>query len=94
MTALPLFRRITTYMSDRLGHDEIWILHLDTKHFERLQLPGYDLGEWAPKWFPDGRKMDALANTPMERAPCGLPSRMEATPRNSCLRAICTRSQS
>jgi Tol biopolymer transport system component len=48
------------YVSNRLGHPELWILHLDTKHHERLQLPGHDVGQWAPRWFPDGRKLTAV----------------------------------
>jgi serine/threonine protein kinase len=51
--------KTVAYVSNRLGHNELWILHLDTRHLERLQLPGHDLGEWGPEWFPDGRKLKA-----------------------------------
>jgi len=47
-------------VSNRLGHDELWMLDLETKHFERLQLPGQDLGVAGPHWFPDGRKLDVI----------------------------------
>jgi len=52
--------KIVAHVSNRLGHQELWLLHLGTKHLERLQLPGHDLGELGPQWFPDGRKLLAL----------------------------------
>jgi TolB protein len=55
------------YISNRLGHQELWLLHVDNKHLERLQLPGHDLGEWAPEWFPDGRKLQVLRMLSNER---------------------------
>ncbi len=45
------------YLSDRLGHTELWILHLDTKRHGRLQLPGHDLSADGVQWFPDGRQL-------------------------------------
>jgi Tol biopolymer transport system component/DNA-binding winged helix-turn-helix (wHTH) protein len=48
------------YTSDRLGHDELYVLHLGDKHAYRLQLPGNDLGVDSPQWFPDGRRLVVL----------------------------------
>ncbi len=47
--------RSIAYTSNRLGLAELWLLHLDTKRLERLQLPGRDIGVTSPYWFPDGR---------------------------------------
>jgi TolB protein len=52
--------RTVAYTSDRLGHNELWMAHLDTRRLDRLQLPGRDLGEAGPQWFPDGRKLQIL----------------------------------
>jgi len=45
------------FVSDRLGAEQIWILDIDTKRQERLQLPGQDLGETGAIWTPDGRRL-------------------------------------
>lgn len=45
------------YASDRLGPGEIWILDLESRRQERLQLPGEDLGASAPYWLPDGKRL-------------------------------------
>src|SRR5262245_53732635 len=50
----PDGRRIA-YISDRLGHDQIWVLQVDSKRMEVLQLPGEDLAAVGPHWHPDGR---------------------------------------
>jgi Tol biopolymer transport system component len=60
--------QIVAHVSNRLGHQELWLLHLDTKHIERLQLPGHDLGQWAPQWFPDGRRLLTLRMSPEGKA--------------------------
>jgi len=52
--------KAVAYVSNRLGHQELWLLHLDNKRLERLQLPGHDFGEWAPVWFPDGGKLEVF----------------------------------
>ena len=49
--------RSIAYSSDRLGAPELWILHLDTKRLDRLQLPGRDLAVTGPHWFPDGKRL-------------------------------------
>ncbi len=52
----PDGRRIA-FASDRLGPEEIWILDLETRRQERLQLPGKDLGVSLPYWLADGQKL-------------------------------------
>jgi Tol biopolymer transport system component len=54
----PDGRRIA-YISDRLGHDQLWVLRVDSKRMEVLQLPGDDLGAVGPHWHPDGRRLIA-----------------------------------
>jgi eukaryotic-like serine/threonine-protein kinase len=49
--------KVVAHVSNRLGEEEIWLLHLDTKRLERLQLPGHDFGEWGPRWLPHGRQL-------------------------------------
>jgi len=60
--------KAVAYISDRLGHDELWMLHLNTRHVERLQLPGRDIGEEGPQWFPDGRKLVVMRAYPDGKA--------------------------
>ena len=48
------------YTSDRLGHDELYLLHLADKRVDRVQLPGNDLGVDSPQWFPDGLRLLVL----------------------------------
>src|SRR5262249_52739717 len=45
------------YTSNRLGPTELWIYHVDTSRFDRVQLPGRDVSVDAPHWFPDGRRL-------------------------------------
>lgn len=52
------------YMSNRLGHSELWIFRLGTKRLDRLELPGHDLGVNAPYWFPDGQRLSVLRTLP------------------------------
>jgi eukaryotic-like serine/threonine-protein kinase len=52
----PDGRRIA-YKGDRLGRFELWMLDVETRRMERLQLPGSDLGVEAPRWHPDGRRL-------------------------------------
>jgi len=52
-------RRIA-YTSDRLGRDELHILHLDSGRIERIQFPDSDIGIDAPQWFPDGQRLAVL----------------------------------
>jgi Tol biopolymer transport system component len=47
------------YTSNRLGHDQIWVLHVDSGQMEVLQFPGDDLGATGPHWYPDGRRLIA-----------------------------------
>lgn len=56
--------RTVAYISDRLGHNQLWMSHLDTKRLERLQLPGSDTGEEGVQWFPDGQKLEVLRRYP------------------------------
>jgi serine/threonine protein kinase len=57
--------RSISYMSNRLGGpDQLWILHLDGKHFDRLELPGRDLGVISAYWFPDSQKLSVLRTWP------------------------------
>jgi Tol biopolymer transport system component len=50
----PEGRRVA-YTSDVLGPTEVWILDLDSRRRERMQLPGEDLAQLSPSWMPDGR---------------------------------------
>ncbi len=45
------------YVSDILGHTEVWILDLEKQLRRRLQLPGEDLTQTGPAWMPDGRRI-------------------------------------
>ena len=47
--------RQVAYVSDILGHSEVWILDLETRQRRRLQLPGDDITQTGPAWMPDGR---------------------------------------
>lgn len=60
--------RSITYTSNRLGHDELWIWHVDTKRLERLELSGRDIGIDAPNWFPDGQRLTVLRWLPGGKA--------------------------
>jgi serine/threonine protein kinase len=59
-------RRIA-YISNRLGHDQIWVVHVDSKRMEVLQFPGNDSAVRGPHWHPDGRRLIALRLFPNER---------------------------
>jgi Tol biopolymer transport system component/DNA-binding winged helix-turn-helix (wHTH) protein len=62
--------KIVAYISNRLGHNELWMLHLDTRHLERMQIPGRDIIEERPEWFPDGTKLQVMRMYPDgKRAP-------------------------
>ena len=63
-TAVSPDNKSVAYASNRLGHQEIWLLHLDSERVERLQLPGRDLGEYGPAWFPDGSKLQLKRRLP------------------------------
>jgi Tol biopolymer transport system component len=52
----PDSRRIA-YTSNRLGHDQIWVLEVESKRMEALQFSGNDSGAIGPHWFPDGRRL-------------------------------------
>jgi serine/threonine protein kinase len=52
----PNGRRIA-HISDILGHMEVWILDLETRRRQRLQLPGEDTAETSPAWMPDGNEL-------------------------------------
>jgi Tol biopolymer transport system component len=55
-TYSPDGRRIA-FGSDRLGAEEIWILDLETRRSERLELTGQDLGASNAVWSPDGKRL-------------------------------------
>jgi Tol biopolymer transport system component len=52
----PDSRRIA-YTSNRLGHNQIWMLHVDTKQMEVLHLTGNDVGADGAHWYPDGQRL-------------------------------------
>jgi Tol biopolymer transport system component len=52
----PDGRRIA-FASDRLGAEEIWMLDLETRRSERLELTGQDLGASIAIWSPDGKRL-------------------------------------
>jgi Tol biopolymer transport system component len=52
----PDGRRIV-HVSQRLGRQEVWILDLETRRYERLRIPGDDLAVTQPVWSPDGRQI-------------------------------------
>jgi eukaryotic-like serine/threonine-protein kinase len=57
--------RSIAYMSNRLGDDEIWILHLSNKRMDRLEIPGRDFAAVAsPHWLPDGQELVVLRTSP------------------------------
>ena len=45
------------YSSNRLGHAQIWLLHLDSKRMDVLPLPGEDASAVGAHWHPDGRRL-------------------------------------
>jgi len=49
--------RLIAYTSNRLGHNQLWMLHVDTKRMEVLQLPGNDFSTDGAHWHPDGRRL-------------------------------------
>src|SRR5262249_19949667 len=49
--------RLIAYTSNRLGHNQLWMLHVDNKRMEVLQLPGNDLSTDGAHWHPDGRRL-------------------------------------
>jgi Tol biopolymer transport system component len=59
----PDGRRLA-YTSNRLGRDQLWMLHLDDKRIEVLQLPGDDLSVVGPNWYPGGRRLNLLRRFP------------------------------
>ncbi|MGH9366224.1 MAG: hypothetical protein ACRD3M_00945, partial [Thermoanaerobaculia bacterium] len=52
----PDGRRIA-FLSDMLGHQETWILDLEGRHRQRLQLPGEDVSQSSATWMPNGREL-------------------------------------
>jgi Tol biopolymer transport system component len=57
--------RSISYMSNRLGGpDQLWILRVATKHLDRLELPGRDLGVISAYWFPDSQRLSVLRMWP------------------------------
>ena len=59
----PDGRRIA-FRSDRLGHDQVWVLDLDTRGLEALELPGGGSLDQGPHWHPDGRRLVVLRSFP------------------------------
>jgi eukaryotic-like serine/threonine-protein kinase len=45
------------YSSNRLGHAQVWLLHLDNKRMEVLPLPDEDASAVGAHWHPDGRRL-------------------------------------
>ena len=52
----PDGRRVA-YISDTLGHLEVWILDVASRSRQRLQLPGQDLAQISPAWMPNGNEL-------------------------------------
>ncbi len=52
--------RQVAYISDILGRMEVWILSLETRLRQRLQLPGEDVGQLSPSWMPAGNEILAV----------------------------------
>ncbi len=52
----PDGRRVA-FVSDVLGHAELWMLDLESGRRERVPMPGEDLAEIGPVWMPDGRRL-------------------------------------
>src|SRR5262249_16814153 len=52
----PDGRRIV-YTSNRLGHDQLWVLNVDSKRMEVLQFPDDDISAVAGHWHADGRRL-------------------------------------
>jgi Tol biopolymer transport system component len=44
-------------VSDTLGHREVWVLDLETRGRQRLQLPNEDAAQASPAWMPDGKQL-------------------------------------
>ncbi|HEY3204640.1 MAG TPA: protein kinase [Thermoanaerobaculia bacterium] len=59
----PDGRRIA-YISDILGHMEVWILDLETRRRQRLQLPGDDIAQGSPTWMPGGKELVVIRYLP------------------------------
>jgi Tol biopolymer transport system component len=55
----PDSRRIA-YTSNRLGRNQIWILDVDRRRMDVLQLPGNDVSTEGARWHPDGSRLLAL----------------------------------
>ena len=51
--------RKIAFSSDRLGAEQIWILDLETRRSERLELTGDDVGANTAFWSPDGERLAA-----------------------------------
>ena len=49
--------KYVAYISDILGRREVWILNLETRNRERLQLPGEDLAQGEPNWVGGGKQI-------------------------------------
>jgi eukaryotic-like serine/threonine-protein kinase len=49
--------RQVAYVSDTLGHLEVWILDLESRSRQRLQLSGQDVAQVSPAWMPNGREL-------------------------------------
>ncbi|MEP6995534.1 MAG: protein kinase [Acidobacteriota bacterium] len=52
----PDGRRVAL-VSDTFGHKEVEVLDVESRHRERLQLPGEDVAQAATVWMPDGRQL-------------------------------------
>jgi Tol biopolymer transport system component len=48
------------YQSNRLGRQDIWLLDLESRRQERLELPGDDIGVSQPYWSPDGEVLSII----------------------------------
>jgi len=63
----PDSKRIA-FASNRLGPEQVWVMDLEKRQSERLDLPGRDLGVNLPAWTPDGRHLVATRSFPSGKA--------------------------
>jgi Tol biopolymer transport system component len=52
------------FASNRLGPEQLWVMDLEKRHSERVDLPGSDLGVNLPAWTRDGRHLIVTRSFP------------------------------
>jgi Tol biopolymer transport system component len=56
--------RSIAFASNRLGPEQLWVMDLEKRHSERIDLPGSDLGVNLPAWTRDGRHLIVTRSFP------------------------------